>query len=201
MISNYRKMTPSSSFPREAEGNTSSQSDPPAIVEGPLDIVGLLQQAHHPAAGAVVLFSGEVRDHNRGKAVIWLEYESHIPLATKMIEEILAAAKTKWPLNIAVAQHRVGKVTIGGSAVVVITAAAHRSEAFAANRYIIDRIKHEVPIWKCEYYTDGTKEWGNNCNCHEEEHLVRDKVNPEKSLGHSDVHNAPKDAGITPSNS
>ena len=167
MISNYRKMTPSSSFPREAEGNiVSNVSGYLAVCDGPLDIVGLLQQAHHPAAGAVVLFSGEVRDHNRGKAVSWLEYESHIPLATKMIEAILAEAKTKWPMNIAVAQHRVGKVTVGESAVVVITASAHRSEAFAANRYIIDRIKHEVPIWKCEYYTDGTKEWGNNCNCH-----------------------------------
>lgn len=176
MISNYRKMTPSSSFPREVEANPPSPvSSPihsenapgyPAIVEGPLDIVGLLQQSHHPAAGAIVLFSGEVRDHNRGKAVSWLEYESHLPLATKMIGEILEEAKLKWPLHIALAQHRVGKVSIGESAVVVITASAHRSEAFAANRYIIDRIKHEAPIWKCEYYTDGTKEWGNNCNCH-----------------------------------
>ena len=176
MISNYRKMTPSSSFPREAEANPPSPvSSPihsenapgyPAIVEGPLDIVGLLQQSHHPAAGAIVLFSGEVRDHNRGKAVSWLEYESHLPLAAKMIREILEEARLKWPLQIALAQHRVGKVPIGESAVVVITASAHRSEAFAANRYIIDRIKHEAPIWKCEYYADGTKEWGNNCNCH-----------------------------------
>jgi len=50
--------------------------------------------------------------------------------------------------------------------VVVITASAHRQEAYAANRYIIDRIKHEVPIWKCEYFDDGSKEWGGNCNCH-----------------------------------
>ncbi len=132
----------------------------------PLDIIGLLREAHHPAAGAVVLFSGEVRNANSGKAVDYLEYEAQISMASKMIREILVEAKEKWKLNIAVAQHRIGKVAVCESAVVVITASAHRSEAYAANRHIIDRIKHEVPIWKCEYFTDGTKEWGGNCNCH-----------------------------------
>jgi molybdopterin synthase catalytic subunit len=135
------------------------------VVDSPLDIVGLLSRAHHPGAGAVVLFSGEVRESNQGKAVAFLEYEAHVPLASTMIEEILTTAKQRWSLHSAVAQHRTGKVSIGDTAVVVITASAHRSEAYAANRYIIDRIKHEAPIWKCEHYTDGTKEWGNNCNC------------------------------------
>jgi molybdopterin synthase catalytic subunit len=126
----------------------------------------LLQRAHHPGAGAIVLFSGEVRDSNHGREVTCLEYESYIPLASKMISDILKEAKEKWRLHIAITQHRVGKVAVGETAVVVITASAHRSEAYAANRYIIDRIKHEVPIWKCEHFTDGTHEWGNNCNCH-----------------------------------
>ena len=129
-------------------------------------MAGLLSLAHHPGAGAVVLFSGEVRDSNQGKAVSFLEYEAHVPLATTLIAEILAMAKQRWSLHAAVAQHRIGKVGIGDSAVVVITASAHRGEAYAANKYIIDRIKHEAPIWKCEHYADGTKEWGNNCNCH-----------------------------------
>ncbi len=128
-------------------------------------MAALLKAAHHPGAGAVVLFSGEVRDNNRGKEVAYLEYESHAPLAAKMIAEILQAAREKWSLQIAVARHRTGKVAIGETAVVVITASAHRSEAYAANRYIIDRIKHEAPIWKCEYFADGSHEWGNNCNC------------------------------------
>jgi molybdopterin synthase catalytic subunit len=135
------------------------------IADEALDLAGLLKDAHHPGAGAVVLFSGEVRDHNRGRSVAFLEYESYRPLAEKMIAEILAAAREKWQLQIAVACHRVGKLAIGESAVVVITASAHRSEAYAANRYIIDRIKHEAPIWKCEHYADGSHEWGNNCNC------------------------------------
>lgn len=136
------------------------------ITDQAIDITGLLAQSHHPQAGAIVLFSGEVRDHNAGKEVNWLEYEAHVPLASKMICEILKEARERWPLNIALAQHRIGKTGIGESAVVVITASPHRKEAYAANRFIIDKIKHEVPIWKCEVYADGTKEWGNNCNCH-----------------------------------
>ena len=125
----------------------------------------MLRDAHHPAAGAVVLFSGEVRDHNKGREVAYLEYEAYYPLAEKMIRAILAEATEKWGLKIAVAQHRVGRCRIGETAVVVITAAPHRKEAFEANQNIIHRIKHEVPVWKCEYFPDGTHEWGNNCNC------------------------------------
>jgi molybdopterin synthase catalytic subunit len=98
--------------------------------------------------------------------VSYLEYEAYGPLAETMIGEILAEAKSRWSLQTAVAQHRTGVVAVGDTAVVVITASAHRGEAYAANRYIIDRIKHEAPIWKCEHYADGTHEWGNNCNCH-----------------------------------
>ena len=130
-----------------------------------LNPAALLSQAHHPKAGAVVLFSGEVRDNNSGKRVAYLEYEAHVSMAAKMINSVLDEAKAKWSLNIALAQHRIGKVEVGESAVVVITSSAHRREAYAANRFIIDKIKHEVPIWKCEYFTDGSKEWGGNCNC------------------------------------
>jgi len=77
-----------------------------------------------------------------------------------------AEAREKWGLQHAIAQHRIGRLAIGESAVVVITASSHRREAYEANRHIIDRIKHEVPIWKCEYYADGSHQWGNNCNCH-----------------------------------
>jgi molybdopterin synthase catalytic subunit len=150
----------SSSLP-SAEVNEVSE----VISSAPLDIVALLSNAHHPAAGAVVLFSGEVRDHNKGREVAYLEYEAYYPLATKMIHQILAEAKEKWGLQLAVARHRVGRLAIGEPAVIVITAAAHRREAYEANQHIIHRIKHEVPIWKCEYFSDGTHAWGNNCNC------------------------------------
>jgi molybdopterin synthase catalytic subunit len=131
----------------------------------PLDLVGLLSLSHHSKAGAVVLFSGEVRDNSSGKEVDYLEYEAYDVMAIKLIQEIVQQALQRWQLTKAIAQHRTGKVKSGESAVVVITTSPHRSEAYAANRYIIDRIKHEVPIWKCEYFKDGTKEWGGNCNC------------------------------------
>lgn len=152
-------MIPSAYSPQAAEAEFE------AISAQPLDVVALLAQAHHPRAGAVVLFSGEVRNHNNGMVVEFLEYEAHDTMAAKMIRTILDDACNKWPLNIALAQHRTGKVTVGETAVIVITASAHRSEAYAANQYIIDRIKHEAPIWKCEYFADGTKKWGGNCSC------------------------------------
>jgi molybdopterin synthase catalytic subunit len=135
------------------------------LSEYTIDIVELLASAHHPKAGAVVLFSGETRDSSHGKEVIYLEYEAQASIAEKMIADILQEAKDKWHLNIALAVHRTGKVAVCETAVVVITASPHRGEAYAANRFIIDKIKHEAPIWKCEYFTDGSKEWGGNCNC------------------------------------
>ena len=132
-----------------------------------INIPELLALAHHPKAGAVVLFSGETRDNSHGKEVDYLDYEAQESMANKMIADILQQATQRWNLNVAVAVHRSGKVAVSETAVVVITASAHRSEAYAANRFIIDKIKHEVPIWKCEYFKDGSKEWGGNCNCRE----------------------------------
>ena len=151
---------------------TISASSHPAVevsylTSEPINLTGLLAASHHPQAGAVVLFSGDVRDNSVGKQLSHLEYEAQEAIASKLIKEILEEARLKWKLNIAIAQHRTGKVGISEAAVVVITATPHRREAYEANRHIIDRIKHEVPIWKCEYFEDGTKLWGGNCNCHE----------------------------------
>ena len=132
----------------------------------------LFNEFRHPNSGAVVLFSGEVRDNNKGREVMHLEYEAYEPMANKMIDEILEEAISRFRLNQAVCVHRLGRVEISGCAVVVITGAGHRKEAYDANRYIIDRVKNEVPIWKHEFFADGTSEWGQNCDCvtHEDEH-------------------------------
>lgn len=152
-------MTPSLSSPQAVEDSYNY------IESQPLNAVHLLSMAHHPQCGALVLFSGEVRDNSSSREVDYLEYEAFPPMANKLIKQILSDARDRWPLQIAIAQHRVGKIAVGESAVVVITATPHRKEAYEANRYIIDRIKHEVPIWKCEYFKDGTHEWGGNCDC------------------------------------
>lgn len=140
------------------------------IQHTPIHYAKLFDGFRDPNSGAVVLFSGEVRDNNKGKAVTHLEYEAYEPMAEKMISEILADATAKWQLNQAVCVHRVGTVDISGCAVVVITGSGHRAAAYEANRYIIDRVKNEVPIWKHEFYTDGTSEWGQNCDCSSPSH-------------------------------
>jgi molybdopterin synthase catalytic subunit len=132
------------------------------ITAEPIDIAKLLQQAHRAEAGAVVLFSGEVRNNHNGKAVQYLEYEAYIPMAEKIIDGIVQQAIERWKLCFASAVHRIGRVEISESAVVVITVHGHRKEAYEANQYIIDKIKSDAPIWKCEHYTDGSLEWGKN---------------------------------------
>lgn len=160
--------------------HTSTSTRPAAVVEhqhiseAPIYLPGLLDQGHDPMAGAVVLFSGEVRNHNVGKAVSYLEYEAHIPMAHKIVAEVLRAACQRWELQKAICQHRVGKLEVGEAAVIVITASAHRSEAYEANRYIIDRVKHEATIWKKEVYADGSHAWGSNCNCGDPAHQYGD---------------------------
>jgi len=124
----------------------------------------------NPNSGAVVLFSGEVRDNNKGREVTHLEYEAYEPMANKMIAEIVDEAISRFRLNQAVCVHRLGKVEISGCAVIVITGSGHRKEAYEANQFIIDKVKNEVPIWKHELFTDGTSEWGQNCDCITDNH-------------------------------
>ncbi len=133
------------------------------VSDAPIDLGEMIKLGHDVASGALVLFSGEVRNHNEGRGVVYLEYEAHKSMAEKSIREIIADAKERWPLNFALCVHRVGPVQLTECAVVVITSSVHRGEAYAANRYIIDRVKYEAPIWKREFFTDGTSKWGRNC--------------------------------------
>jgi len=141
------------------------------IVTEPIDIAGMLAAVHHPEAGGVVLFSGEVRDNHKGRAVRCLEYEAYVPLAEAMMAEIVAAAVARWGLKHAAAVHRIGRLDVSESAVVVVTAHGHRKEAYEANQFIIDAIKCDVPIWKCEHYADGTHEWGANAEALKAAHM------------------------------
>lgn len=141
------------------------------IVTEPIDIAAMLQAAHHPEAGGVVLFSGEARNNHKGRAVKYLEYEAYVPLASAMIAEIVDAARQRWGLQHAAAVHRVGKLEISESAVVVVTSHAHRKQAYEANQFIIDAIKRDVPIWKCEHFEDGTREWGANAEAMKAKHM------------------------------
>ncbi|EQA46885.1 molybdopterin converting factor, subunit 2 [Leptospira broomii serovar Hurstbridge str. 5399] len=122
-----------------------------------------------PETGGLVLFAGIVRNINEGKKVRYLEYEAFPEMADKMIRSILEEAGKKWGLQYIDCQHRLGKLEISEIAVIVVTGSMHREEAYTANRYIIDRVKHEVPIWKREFFEDGTSEWSQGCQ-HDHRH-------------------------------
>lgn len=143
----------------------------------PIDIPSLLTSLRSPVTGGIVLFSGEVRNINKGRNVNFLEYEAYEPMAKNKILEITDFAQKNWNLNNAVCVHRLGRLNISDCAVLVITGGVHRSEAYEANRYIIDRVKKEVPIWKKEYFTDGTYEWGINDECKCFVHHEHKKIN------------------------
>ena len=110
-------------------------------------------------AGAQVVFTGVVRNHNEGRAVESLEYEAHEGLAISEGEKILAEARSLFEIEDAHCVHRVGHLQIGDVAVMVSVTAAHRKAAFDACQYIIDEVKRRVPIWKREVYTDGESVW------------------------------------------
>ena len=113
------------------------------------------------SAGAVVTFSGDVRNHDKGKPVTSLNYEIH-PSAQSVIEKIVNEVVAKHDVaNVAVA-HRYGAIAIGESAFVVAVAAAHRGPAFACCNELVERVKAELPIWKYQEFADGTTEWVNS---------------------------------------
>lgn len=123
----------------------------------PLDAAIVDAAVAGPEHGAVVVFTGLVRNHDDGQSVSALEYSAH-PDAERFLrtccEEV--AASTGLPVA---AIHRVGHLTVGDLAIVAAAAAPHRAEAFAACAELVERIKHEVPIWKRQHFADGASEW------------------------------------------
>lgn len=124
------------------------------MTEAPLDPAPLVAFAEGPEMGAVVTFSGNVRDHNRGRRVEYLEYDAYRPMAEKELAKIAAEAVEKWNCRIAIL-HRAGRLEIGEPSVLVAAACAHRGQAFDACRYAIDTLKERVPIWKREVWEGG----------------------------------------------
>jgi len=117
------------------------------------------------ASGACVIFEGWVRNHNEGQRVERLEYDAYESLGVKEGERILLEAAQRFGINTVHCVHRLGKIEIGGMAVIVGVSTPHRNEAFEACRYIIDEVKHRVPIWKKEYYVNGDSGWVNCERC------------------------------------
>ena len=132
-----------------------------AFATTPIDTDATRSLVTDAACGGYASFEGWVRDHNEGRQVRHLEYEAFELLASKEGERILTEAVERFGVEHAACVHRVGDLKLGELAVWVGVSARHRQEAFLACRYIIDEVKHRVPIWKKEYYSDGDSGWVN----------------------------------------
>ena len=142
-----------------AQGSASrsdASADIYAVVERALSPDEITARVDDPGAGGVVIFSGVVRNQTDGRPVKYLEYEAHAPMAEAKMREIGAEIRTRWSGVRRVAMlHRIGRLEIGESSVLIAVSAAHRGEAFDACRYAIDTLKRTVPVWKKEHFEDG----------------------------------------------
>ena len=116
-----------------------------------------------PECGGVNIFIGTVRNHHEGKAVKALKYTSYTPVAEKMIRQIEQEVKDKHQVSYVRVVHRIGYLDVSETAIIAIAYAAHRREAFAACEEAVERVKHEVPIWKEEFFMDGSSQYVEGC--------------------------------------
>jgi molybdopterin synthase catalytic subunit len=135
------------------------------LSSAPLDTAALRAELADPGCGGFVAFEGWVRDHNEGQRVTRLEYEAFAPLCLREGTRVIAEATDRFGLRGALCAHRVGTLELGDIAVWVGVATPHRDEAFCACRYIIDEVKHRLPIWKKEHYASGDSGWVNCERC------------------------------------
>ncbi|MBB5911840.1 molybdopterin synthase catalytic subunit [Nocardia transvalensis] len=131
------------------------------ISDRPLDPAEVEEAVTGPEHGATVVFTGKVRNHDGGQPVSALEYSAH-PQAETFLRRVCAEVSEPYGLPVA-AVHRVGPLGIGDLAITVAVAAPHRAEAFTLCAELVDRIKHDVPIWKRQLFADGMSEWVNAC--------------------------------------
>ena len=127
-----------------------------AIAREPLDPRTLADLVRRPSNGAVVTMEGTTRNETGGKRVLHLEYEAHEPMAVKVLAQVLQEASHRFGVSELAARHRIGKLEIGDVSLAVAVGAPHRREAFFAAQYAVDRIKQVVPIWKREFFEDGS---------------------------------------------
>ncbi|MEB3035068.1 molybdenum cofactor biosynthesis protein MoaE [[Mycobacterium] nativiensis] len=130
-----------------------------AVTEQPIVLAEHEELVSHRAAGAIVGFVGMIRDHDQGRQVSRLEYSAH-PSAGQVMDEVLAEiAEQVSGVRALAASHRVGPLHIGDAALVAAVAADHRRQAFEACALLVDTVKERLPVWKHQFFADGTEEW------------------------------------------
>lgn len=129
------------------------------ITEQPVDLAEIEALVAHEAAGAVVGFAGVIRDHDDGRSVLRLEYSAH-PSAQDTLAEVLAeVARDARGVRALAASHRIGTLEVGDAALVAAVAADHRAAAFETCAKLVDTVKARLPVWKHQFFADGSDEW------------------------------------------
>ncbi|HUY95105.1 MAG TPA: molybdenum cofactor biosynthesis protein MoaE [Terracidiphilus sp.] len=141
----------SGGIPDEPESAGEIRLTRAAIDSGPL-----VAAAKHGSDGAVVVFDGIVRNNTRGRQTLHLDYESYEEMALKQMRELAAEARARFQVRHVSIVHRLGRLLVGESSVLIVVASAHRAQAYEASRWLIDTLKRTVPIWKKETFVDGT---------------------------------------------
>jgi molybdopterin synthase catalytic subunit len=133
-----------------------------AMTEQPIFLAEHEELVGHRSAGAIVGFVGMIRDHDEGRRVVRLEYSAHPSAAQVMADVVAEIAENSGGVRAVAASHRIGALHIGEAALVAAVAADHRQEAFATCAQLVDTIKARLPVWKHQFFDDGTDEWVNS---------------------------------------
>lgn len=129
------------------------------LTQQPIDTETVLSRVQSPAAGAVVLFLGTVREFTGEAHTHFLEYSAFSEMALAQLQQLEQEARALCPLVHVHLVHRIGRLEPGEVSVAVAVSSAHRAAAFTAGQWLIDNLKQRVPIWKKEHYADGREEW------------------------------------------
>jgi molybdopterin converting factor subunit 1 len=139
----------------DGEALTLRSSQHASIVRQVIETAAILKQIKRSEDGAAAVFEGIVRNHTRGRRTLYLDYEGYEPMALKQMEELAERALADFKIRDVAIVHRLGRLEIGETSVLIVVASAHRAAAFDACRWLIDALKRTVPIWKKEHFEDG----------------------------------------------
>jgi molybdopterin synthase catalytic subunit len=129
------------------------------LTHSSIDFAALTESVRSTQAGAVVLFLGTVREMTQGRQTVALDYDAYPEMAEAKLRELEVEARSRWPVIEAAIVHRLGHLELGDVSVAVAVSCPHRHQAFDAARFLIDRLKEVVPIWKKENWSDGSTAW------------------------------------------
>ena len=142
-------------LPPVSGGSQAHEHKHVSMLDDKIDTEAVLSRLKHPEDGAAVVFEGVVRNHTRGRRTLYLDYEAYEAMALKQMEKLAEKALQQFSIRDVAIVHRLGRLEIGETSVLIVVASAHRAAAFDACRWLIDTLKRNVPIWKKEYFEDG----------------------------------------------